>query len=57
MKHVPPTVDDMLFERTDQPEVIELEPEDGWKQWRLATKLNEPAESEWERTMPMDLMP
>jgi len=47
----------LMYERTDQPEVVELEPDDGWLQWQLATKLAESVESEWEKTMPMDLMP
>ena len=53
----PVDVPALVYARTDQPEVTELEPEDGWKQWRLATRLNEGSESEWERTMPMGLVP
>ena len=47
---------DLIYARTDQPEVVELEREDAYLQWRLAQKLADP-ESPWECTMPMDLMP
>jgi hypothetical protein len=54
--HVKTPPIDLIYSRPDQPEVVELEPEDAYLQWRLAQRLAEP-ESAWERTMPMDLMP
>jgi hypothetical protein len=53
--HVKTPPIDLIYARTD-PEVVELEPRDAYWQWRLAQRLADP-ESEWEKTMPMDLMP
>jgi hypothetical protein len=52
----PLAIDDMLFERTDQPEVVELEGEDGIRQWNLAQRLQEPPIEFWEATVPMELL-
>ena len=37
------SLDAMLFQRTPLPEVVELDPDDGWTQWDLATKLQDAA--------------
>jgi len=53
----PVDVASLVFARTDQPEVVELQGDDAWKQWNLAQRLSEPAKVEfWEKTVPMELL-
>lgn len=53
----PVDVASLAFERPDQPEVTELNADEGALQWNLAQRLFEPAPVEfWEQTVPMDLL-